>query len=60
MNTVDALCTRLDVAPTYVKADVEGWELAMIRGARELLSRHKPRLTITIYGDPGVVKELIP
>jgi FkbM family methyltransferase len=60
MITVDALCARLDVAPTYVKADLEGWEPAMIRGARELLSRHKPRLAITTYDDPGVVKALIP
>jgi FkbM family methyltransferase len=60
MITVDALCTRLDIAPTYIKADLEGWEPTMIRGARELLARHKPRLAVTTYDDPSVVKELIP
>ncbi len=30
--------TRLD----FVKADIEGWELHMIRGARETLTRYRP------------------
>lgn len=53
MITVDALCARLDLASTYVKADLEGWEPAMIRGARKLLSRHKPGSRLPHTTTPG-------
>ena len=59
-TTIDALCACLDVVPTFIKADLEGWEPAMIRGARKLLARHKPRLAITTYDDPSIAKALVP
>jgi FkbM family methyltransferase len=60
LTTVDALCARLGFTPTFVKADLEGSEPAMVRGARELLARHKPRLALTTYDDPSVIRELVP
>ncbi len=59
VTTVDALCACLGVVPTFVKADLEGSEPAMIRGARDLLGRHKPRLAITTYDDPSIAKALV-
>lgn len=34
---------------TFMKADIEGEELHMIRGAQKLIARHKPKLAICIY-----------
>lgn len=51
-TTVDELVsvlalTRLDL----VKADIEGWELQMLRGARATLERLRPRLILEISAE---------
>lgn len=49
---LDTLIERDDVpAPGFVKIDVEGAELAVLRGARATLSRHRPTLLIAFHGD---------
>ncbi|MCP3788729.1 UNVERIFIED_ORG: FkbM family methyltransferase [Pseudomonas parafulva] len=47
-------CVRLDDAlpgfePNFIKMDIEGEEPAALRGAIGLLSRHRPRLAISVY-----------
>lgn len=37
---------------TFIKADVEGMELALLRGAAETISRWKPKLAICVYHYP--------
>jgi FkbM family methyltransferase len=56
--TVDGLCRQMRIRPSYIKADLEGSEPAMIRGAKELIRRHKPRIAITTYDDPAFAREL--
>ena len=50
VTTVDAwaMGRRVD----YIKADVEGFEMEMLRGAAATISRFKPRLALTVY-HPG-------
>jgi len=34
---------------TYLKADLEGFELEMLQGAEKLIKKHKPKIAITSY-----------
>jgi len=38
--------------PTYLKADIEGWEMPMLRGARRLLGENVRKVAITVYHVP--------
>lgn len=45
-------CRRFDelnLAPTLIKIDVEGYESKVLRGARETISKYKPTLAIGCY-----------
>ena len=51
----------------FLKADIEGYEMAMLRGARELIRTQKPRMAICLYHKltdpyeiPLYLKELVP
>jgi FkbM family methyltransferase len=47
--------TRVD----YVKVDAEGSDLDVMRGAREILARWRPRIAATTYHDPEHCNEMI-
>jgi FkbM family methyltransferase len=39
----------IDMAPTLIKLDVEGAEMAVLKGARRTIARHRPRLAVSVY-----------
>lgn len=47
-----------DVAPTFIKMDIEGGEADALRGARETIREHAPLLAISAYHRPEDVWEL--
>ncbi|MFW6078443.1 MAG: FkbM family methyltransferase [Gemmatimonadota bacterium] len=47
---LDEYCARHGIAPSVLKIDVEGGELAALRGARDLLSRGRPVLFLSTHG----------
>lgn len=53
MTTLDAYCARERLRPDVIKVDVEGWELAVLRGARALLHR-TPGVTLFVEMHPSV------
>jgi FkbM family methyltransferase len=43
---------------TFLKADVEGMEIALLRGARGTIQRHMPKIAICVYHHPGDIPEI--
>jgi FkbM family methyltransferase len=51
-DLLDRLAPRLAGRPvTCMKIDVEGMELAVLRGARRLLDTHRPQLVVELVGE---------
>ena len=51
LTTIDCLCGERGFAPDLVKIDVEGYELEVLKGARETLSRCRPLLFLELHPD---------
>ena len=49
VETIDRLFVDRDRALTYLKADLEGFELAMLAGAERSIARYRPKIAITTY-----------
>ena len=65
MRSIDSLFG--DAKITYLKADVEGHEMDMLRGARRMIKTNRPKIAITTYHRPGdsvaiarFLKEIVP
>jgi FkbM family methyltransferase len=53
MTTIDETVARADVARIdFIKMDIEGSELAALRGAESSIRRWRPKLAISIYHRP--------
>jgi len=54
-------------SPTYIKFDIEGFEIAALHGAEKMIKKHKPRVAICAYHLPEhlwevpfLLKQLVP
>jgi FkbM family methyltransferase len=54
MTTVDAFCVERGLTPDFIKVDVEGFELSVLRGARETIRRAGSRLALFVEMHPSV------
>jgi hypothetical protein len=45
----DTFCEQNKIKPTFMKFDVEGSEAGALRGAAEVIKRHKPKLQVSLY-----------
>lgn len=43
---------------TFLKADVEGMEVALLRGARETIRRQRPKIAICVYHYPADIPDI--
>ena len=46
---LDTFAQERNIVPDFIKLDVEGSELAVLRGARKTIQTHKPRLAVSAY-----------
>lgn len=58
IDTIDNICGRMNLAVSYLKADMEGFEVAALRGARETIRKHKPKIAMTTYHDPAHAEQM--
>jgi hypothetical protein len=60
MTTIDEFCQqqRLDKVD-FIKADVEGGEVGLLRGAEKTLLKYKPRLAFAAYHNPDDANLLV-
>ncbi len=57
----------LNLNPTWIKADIEGYEMEMLEGFQQTIKKYKPRLSICVYHNsydlweiPKYIKSLVP
>jgi len=62
VTTIDNIVNNLKLAPDYLKIDVEGHEVEVLRGAKETLEKFKPTIIVetSIYKIPKIVCILKP
>lgn len=49
IDTIDNFCNVNNIIPSYLKVDVEGYELELLKGACNVIKQFKPRIAITTY-----------
>ncbi len=52
LKSLDSLITSFKKGVSFIKCDVEGHELAVIKGASEIITRFKPAWLIELSSDP--------
>ena len=52
LRRIDSLVQEYGV-PTFIKMDLEGYEVPALLGARETISRYKPKLAVCLYHKPS-------
>jgi FkbM family methyltransferase len=60
LRSIDFLVKHNEIARIdFLKLDVEGAEMASLRGAKESIQRFKPKLAISLYHKPNDLFEII-
>jgi FkbM family methyltransferase len=54
VTTIDEFCAQHHLTPAFIKVDVEGAELDVLRGARATIRRSLPQLSLFVEMHPGV------
>lgn len=59
LRSIDSFCKKNHITHVdCIKLDVEGSELSALRGAREIITRDRPRLIVCLYHKPEDMTEI--
>ena len=58
VTTLDDLFYTQKIPITYVKIDLEGFDLKALIGAENLIKKNKPKIAITVYHEPSHLEEI--
>jgi FkbM family methyltransferase len=56
--TLDAFASERKIAPSFVKIDVEGFELEVLKGAKRLLADARPTLMVEVQAEHEALSKL--
>ena len=48
-TTIDTFCEKNNVKPDFIKMDIEGAEMAALKGGMKTIKKYRPQLAISIY-----------
>jgi FkbM family methyltransferase len=59
VRRLDDVAAEMDLRPQHLKIDVEGAELAVLRGGRQLIEKHKPTIFLSTHDGivPGIHRQ---
>ena len=46
--TLDQVVSIFDISPTFIKIDVDGWELRVLRGSLNCLRKYRPSMVVEV------------
>ncbi|GHU47815.1 hypothetical protein FACS1894120_6080 [Clostridia bacterium] len=46
---IDSVCEKYGISPTFIKIDAEGAERRILRGAADVVKKHRPRVAVAAY-----------
>ncbi len=52
---LDAMCSE---PVTFIKMDLEGWEMKALAGAKQMIAAHRPKLAIAVYHSASDFREI--
>jgi len=59
-KSLDTLVEEYEIVPKFIKADIEGYALELIKGGAETIKKHRPVLALSIYHNPYEFFEVKP
>jgi len=59
-SSLDQIVNEYGISPAFIKADLEGNSLEMVKGAKYTLLKFRPVLSITVYHNPHEFFEIKP
>jgi FkbM family methyltransferase len=59
MTTIDKWVTEKNVKVDFIKGDLEGYEMDVLRGAAETIRKYKPKIALTTYHPGNDWKEML-
>jgi FkbM family methyltransferase len=58
VSTLDRLFYEKNVPVSYIKMDLEGYDVKALQGAEMLIRRNKPKIAVTTYHDKNHAKQI--